>query len=209
LTSAPRRVGVFGGTFDPVHLGHLVMAEEAREALALDEVLFVPARQSPLKHALPAAPDTDRLAMLARAIAGNPAFSAHTVDLDRPGPSFTVDTLARLRAAYGPQPEFWLILGLDSLARLPAWRRPDEIVRQARLAVLNRPGTAIDLDALVSAIPGLEGRIDRVAAPLIGISATDLRRRVAAGRSIRYQVPDAVADHIHARGLYGPYDPGQ
>ncbi len=202
LTRPPTRVGVFGGTFDPVHLGHLIIAEEARATLELDVVLFVPARISPLKADAPRAGDPARVAMLEHAIAGQPAFAVHRVDIDRPPPSYTVDTLARLRAEHEASTDWWFILGADALADLPAWRDPGGVVAQARLAVFDRPGAVPDLAALAAAVPGLAGRVDRVPAPLVGISATDLRRRVAEGRPIRYQVPAAVEAYIRGHGLY-------
>jgi len=205
--TAPRdaqapRLGLFGGTFDPIHLGHLVIAEEARAVLRLDRILFIPARRSPLKAAGPIAADDQRLAMLERAIAGQPAFTVSRVDLDRPGPSYTVDTLALLGAERGDKAVLWLILGADALVDLPAWREPAAILEAARLAVFERPGHAIDLEALEAALPGSGLRVDRIPTPLIGISASDLRDRVAAGRPIRYQVPAAVEDYIMAEGLY-------
>lgn len=203
LTAGARRVGVFGGTFDPVHVGHLIIAEEARHALGLDAVLFVPARRSPLKAHEPRADDAARVAMLEGAIAGQPAFTVHRVDLDRPHPSYTVDTLAHLRAELDTVTDWWFVLGADALAELPAWHAPGRVVALARLAVFDRPGAAPDMAALAAAVPGLAGRVDRVPAPLVGISATDLRQRVAAGRPIRYQVPAAVEAYVHAHGLYG------
>jgi nicotinate-nucleotide adenylyltransferase len=222
LGHALGRVGVFGGSFDPIHLGHLIIAEEARAALALDRVLFVPARRSPLKPELPRASDADRVAMIERAIVGAPAFALHRVDLDRAGPSYTVDTLARLRDELGAELEaeqgseqgsgsgaelalqtaLWFILGADALAQLPTWHKPQAILAAARLAVFERPGYAVDLDGLEAVLPGARGRIDLLNAPHIGISATDLRARVATGRPIRYQVPAAVEAYIEAHGLY-------
>ncbi len=198
----PSRLGVFGGSFDPIHLGHLIIAEEARAALRLDRVLFVPARRSPLKAELPRASDADRAAMIELAIAGQPDFVLSRVELDRPAPSFTIDTLALLRAELGPRADLWLILGEDTLADFPAWRDPDTILAQVRLAVFDRPGYAHALDELEDALPGARNRVDRILAPLIGISATGLRARVADGRPIRYQVPPAVETYIQAHGLY-------
>jgi len=202
LTAPHHRVGVLGGTFDPLHLGHLIIAEEARAALGLDVVLFVPARRSPLKDTAPIATDDQRAAMIERAIGGAPAFRLSRVDLDRPGPSYTVETLALVQAEAGPAAALWFILGADALADLPAWRDPAAILDAARLAVFDRPGHIADLAALAAQIPGIRGRIDAIPAPLIGISATDLRRRAAAGRPIRYQVPASVEAYISAHRLY-------
>jgi len=199
---------VFGGTFDPIHLGHLIAAEHARESLGLERVWFVPARRSPLKGD-GAADGAHRAAMIERAIAGNGAFALHRVDLDRPAPSYTVDTLALLAAELGaggaePAVELVLVVGADSARDLPRWRDPEGIARRARLAVLTRPGHDLDAATLVRDVPALVGRLDRLEERLVDISATDIRRRVAEGRSIRYLVPDAVREHIAAHGLYRP-----
>lgn len=202
------RVGVFGGTFDPVHVGHLLMADAVVEALALDRLLFVPAQRSPLKPDEPWASDDDRLAMLEAAIGDDPRFGLDRVDLDRPAPSYTVDTL-RLLAAAHPAAELCLVVGLDSFLALPSWHDPAGIAALAHLAVVDRPGYAasaaerdVRLTAVTATLPALLGRWTLVGAPLIDISATNIRRRVAEGRSIRWRVPDAVAAHIAARGLY-------
>jgi len=202
------RLGVFGGTFDPVHVGHLLMAEAVVEALALDRLLFVPAQRSPLKADDPSAPDDDRLAMLSAAIADAPRFAVDRVDLDRPPPSYTVDTL-RLLAARHPDAALFFVVGLDSFLDLARWRDPAGIAALAHLAVVDRPGYAasaaerdVRLTAATARLPFLVGRWTLVDAPLIDLSATDIRRRAAAGRSIRWRVPDAVAAHITAHGLY-------
>ena len=198
------RLGILGGTFDPVHLGHLILAEAAAEHLALDQVLFVPAGLQPLKQGRPTAPAEHRVRMVELAIADNPRLALSRVDVDHAGPSYTVDTLDRLRAAWGPAAQFWFIVGLDSLATLRAWRDPAGILTRARLAVAPRAGVAVDLPALTAALPVLPDRLDHIPAPLIEISASDLRARAAAGRSLRYLVPDAVAAYIAAAGLYRP-----
>jgi nicotinate-nucleotide adenylyltransferase len=198
------RVGVLGGTFDPVHLGHLLAAEAVREELDLDSVLFVPARTPPHKLGVPMAPVEDRLAMLEQAIADNPAFATNRVDLDRPGPHYTVDMLDLVRAGFGlaPGDGLWMVVGADSLADLPTWRDPPGIIARARLAVVGRPGHAPDLAPLERVIPGLGDRVDFVPMPLVGISGTDIRHRIALGRSIRYQVPRAVERYVRERGVY-------
>jgi nicotinate-nucleotide adenylyltransferase len=196
------RIGVLGGSFDPIHLGHLIIAQEAAEALRLDTVLFLPTGIQPLKRGLPASPAADRVTMIERAIAGNPRFRLSRADVDHPGVSYTVDTLDRLRAEWGPATALWFIVGEDSLANLLAWRDPAGIIARARLAVAPRPDVTIPWPALERALPDLRARVDRLSTPLIAISATDLRRRSAAGRSIRYQVPEAVEAYIAERGLY-------
>ena len=196
------RVGVFGGTFDPVHHGHLIAAEEARSALGLERVVFVPARQPPHKPAAPITPALHRLAMLALAIAPEPAFATSRADLDAAGPSYTADLLVRLGAEFGPDVALVFVMGADSLVDLPTWHEPERIVRLATLAVLARPGYAPDLAALERQVPGVTAATRLVDMPRIEISATDLRRRVAAGRPIRFQVPEAVERYVHAAGLY-------
>lgn len=196
------KLGILGGTFDPIHLGHLILAQASADHLGLDQVLFAPAGVQPLKRDRRTSPAADRVAMVEAAIAGNPRFALSRVDVDHPGLSYTVETLDRLRAAWGPDAMFWFIIGLDSLANLLAWRDPGGILARARLAVAPRPGVSIDLPALTAALPQLPAQIDRVPAPLIAISASNLRARVAAGHSVRYFVPDAVAAYIATHRLY-------
>lgn len=196
------KVGVFGGSFDPPHLGHLLVAELAREQLGLEQVLFLPAARSPLKARATRAVAADRLTLLRLAIADHPAFALSTVDLDRPPPSYTVDSLQLLRAEHPQAADWVLILGADSLADFTAWRSPERICALARLAVYERPGTALDLPALEARLPFLRGRVSRIDGPLLSLSATEIRRRLAAGLSVRYQVPEAVRAQLQAAGLY-------
>jgi nicotinate-nucleotide adenylyltransferase len=190
------RIGLLGGTFDPPHLGHLLLAEAAREALALDRVVFVPARMPPHKRGRRVTPPATRLALLRAALRGS-GFAVSTVELDRPGPSYTVDTLERI-AARGVPAELFLLVGADSLADLPTWREPERILSLARLAVAARPGAA--------APPRLARRFARrivaLGNPAVAIASSDLRARVAAGRSIRYLVPPSVERAIARLGLY-------
>ena len=187
--SLKARVGVFGGTFDPVHVGHLAIALAALESVPLDRVLFVPARRSPLKDRDPLASVADRVAMLEAAIAGEPRFALSRVELERDGVSYTVDTLDGLRS----QGELFLILGSDALADLARWRTPDRIRELATILVAARPG-APDVDPL--------HRARAFDAPRLDISSRELRARAARGMSLRYLVPDAVWEHIKTRGLY-------
>ncbi len=196
------KLGVLGGTFDPIHMGHLLLAEQARDQLALQQVLFVPAGSPPHKPAQPVTLDHHRLAMVERAIAGHPAFAVSRVDLDRSGPSYTVDTLQLLRAEWGPAAQLYFILGADSLVELSTWHQPQRVLDQARLAVAERPGIEIDLPALEKELPGLAATIDWLSMPQVEISARDIQRYVRAGRSIRYQVPAAVETYIYKHGLY-------
>lgn len=191
-----------GGTFDPIHVGHLAVAEEAREALRLDRVLFVPAGQPP--HKLPGAvsPVRDRVAMVQLAIADNPAFELSRVEIDRQGPSFTVDTVEALARA-NPGVELHLILSAETFGELPSWHEPDRLFEAARMAVVPREGyPAPDPAWIAGAFPGREDRVDYLAGPRLGLSSTALRARVAAGRSIRYLVPPAVEAYIVDHHLY-------
>jgi nicotinate-nucleotide adenylyltransferase len=198
-----KRLGVLGGSFDPVHTAHLLVAETVREALALDLVLFVPTGVQPLKQGRPVTPAEHRLAMLELAVQANPCFGISRVGVDREGPSYTVDTVRHLREAWGGDGlQMWFILGADSLASFPMWRDPEGLLSQTRLAVVGRPGVSVDAMGLEERLPGIAASVDRVDAPLVQISATDIRQRVGAGRSIRYRVPDAVREYIEANGLY-------
>ena len=196
------RLGILGGTFDPIHLGHLIIAQEAAAALTLDRVLFLPAGRQPLKQDQATTPAAHRVAMIRAAISDNPLFALSQADLDQPGLSYTVDTLDRLRAAWGPAAQFWFIVGADALANLRAWRNPAGILARTRLAVAPRPGVMVPWPALEAALPRLRSQTDALPAPPIAVSSSDLRARVAAGRPIRYLVPDGVAAYIAAQGLY-------
>ncbi|MDQ3930231.1 MAG: nicotinate-nucleotide adenylyltransferase [Chloroflexota bacterium] len=203
MKSNINRLGVLGGSFDPVHMAHLLMAETVREALALDLVLFVPTGVQPLKQGRPVTPAEHRINMLALALQDNPCFCISRVDVDRAGPSYTVDTVQQLRDEWGGDSlQMWFILGADSLASFHKWRDPSGILSQTRLAVVRRPSVSVDMSALEASIPGLATHVDWVDAPLVEISATDVRQRVAAGYSIRYRVPDAVREYIEAHWLY-------
>jgi len=186
------RVGVFGGTFDPVHVGHLAIGNAALESVPLDRVVFVLARRAPLKERGAVASEADRLTMLELAVAGEPRFSVSRVELDREGPSYTVDTLERLA---GPD-DLFLILGGDAIADFPRWKDTDRIAELATLVVAERPGA-----------PERAGNAPNTSivafdAPRVDISSRELRARAARGRSLRYLVPDPVWRHIEARGLY-------
>jgi nicotinate-nucleotide adenylyltransferase len=195
------RLGVLGGTFDPPHIAHLVMAEQAREQLHLSCVLFVPAGQPPHKLDRPVTPAELRVAMTQLAIAGNPAFELARVDVDRPGPHYTADMLALICKA-NPGDELYLLIGSDSLRDLFTWHDPARVVAQARLAVMRRPGAEPEMRTLESALPGITDRVDWVDIPWLDISSSDIQRRVRAGLSIRYFVPRAVESFIVEHGLY-------
>ncbi|MBI3910306.1 MAG: nicotinate-nucleotide adenylyltransferase [Armatimonadetes bacterium] len=190
-----------GGTFDPIHFGHLVIAEEAWRAFQLERVLFVPARQPPHKAQLPCASAEDRYAMALLAVADNPHFDLSRMELEREGPSYTVVTIRALWEQHGPETEIFLIMGADSVLELTTWYRHEELIRLCTLAVANRPG--YDISRLESILPRayLE-RVRPFVVPGVDISATDLRQRLSRGETIRYLVPDAVAAYIHKYGLY-------
>lgn len=190
------RTGILGGTFDPVHVGHLLIAEHAREQLSLDEVLFVPAGEPWRKSDRLITTAEHRLAMLKLAIQGNDAFGISDIELRRPGPTYTADTLESL-AGERLDDAFWFIMGADALADMPNWRDPERIVRHARLAVAPRPSEGTIESPAIGA-----DRVDRFACPTIDVSSTTIRAYVGAGRSIRYLVPDAVATYITVQGLY-------
>jgi len=200
------RIGLLGGSFNPVHVGHLVVAEQARERLGLERVLFVPARISPHKLGKPLAPAEDRLRMVQLAIADNPAFEASDIELRRGEPSYSVDTVRQLREQSNGEWNIHFLVGSDTLPELPAWHRIGELAELCKFVVFSRPGDPLDaLEPLRGAL-----RDEQVAAiaersfeiPLIGVSSTDIRRRVREGRSIRYLVPEPVRRYVVARGLY-------
>ena len=197
-----QRLGIFGGTFDPPHLGHLILAETAADSLNLATVLFVPAGIPPHKAASDLrAPAHHRLAMVERAITDNARFAVSRVDIDRPGPHYSVDMLRLLRKDF-PDSEFFFLIGGDSLRDLPTWSRPNELLELSYLGVMRRPGTAPDLDELDHCLPGIRERVRWVDAPPLDISATEIARRIAAGQSVRYRLPDAVCAYIEEHGLY-------
>jgi nicotinate-nucleotide adenylyltransferase len=187
-------LGIMGGTFDPVHLGHLWAAEAAREALGLEEVAFVPAGRPP-HRAAPAASALDRFAMVALATAAHPRFSASDLELRREGPSYTFETLEALRAER-PRDRLVLIVGSDTFPEMQAWRERDRVFALCEVAVVHRPGTAVAAGA------GAPRRVHRVETAGLPLSAREVRQRLGQGLSVRYWVPETVADYIQKRGLY-------
>ena len=197
------RIGVYGGTFDPVHCGHLAVARNVHQAFDLSRVLFIPARQSPLR-APPLAAARDRLAMVRRAIAGVPGFEASAIDIERPGPSFMIDTLQALTAQHR-QGELFLILGADALVELPAWRSADRILAAAQVVAVPRPGHPMEIPTQVRALhPQAARRIHLHAMPPVAVAASQIRAHRARGRPIDAWVPRAVARYIAAHNLYSP-----
>jgi nicotinate-nucleotide adenylyltransferase len=198
------RLGVLGGTFDPPHAGHLILAEEARTRLRLEKVLFVPAGEPWRKAGQEITPAEHRLAMVRLLLASDPYFEVSTLEVERRGPSYTVDTLEALHQQYGPALELYFIVGEDALHDLPNWREPARIISLAWLAVAPRPvGRGMSTPDLEAAVPGLSERIVTLPMPTIDISSTALRERARAGLSLRYLVPLAVEEYIRRHGLYG------
>jgi nicotinate (nicotinamide) nucleotide adenylyltransferase len=195
------RIGMLGGTFDPIHIGHLAVAEQVRAAVDLQRVLLVPAVQQPLKDRRPLASAAQRLAMVELACRGNPALQACRLELDRPPPSFTVDTLHRLRRDYGPDAELFLIIGADAANDLPRWRDVAGIARLATIVVVSRPAVPFDAAALLPQLPVPAGRLLTCAGPDLAISSTAVRQRMSRGEPLRYLVPDAVLDYLVAQRL--------
>ena len=193
------RIGIFGGTFDPVHVGHLILAEQCREQLRLDEVWFVPAGEPPHKLAAARSSGKQRREMVEFAIAGHERFRVSTIELDRSGPSFTVDTLRQLHAAH-PEHEWWLMIGADSLHDFATWRQPEQIAELARIAAVNRGDQPPPDTTAFTAKFG--DRLDLVTMPGVSVSASDIRLRVAVGKSIRFLVSRAVEVYIQQQGLY-------
>jgi len=194
-------IGVLGGTFDPIHIGHLVVAEEARVKVELDEVLFVPAGQPWLKLDRNITPAAHRVEMVRRAIADNPHFKLCTLEVERPGPSYTVDTLTMLRKQLGSESSLSFILGRDTLAGLHLWKEPKKLVQLCRLVVAPRLGSK-DLKHLATAIPGLLDKVIQLDMPVIGISSAEIRQRLAQGLTIRYLVPPEVEKYITEHKIY-------
>jgi nicotinate-nucleotide adenylyltransferase len=194
-------VGILGGTFDPIHIGHLVVAEEARIKVGFDEVLFVPARQPLLKPDRNITPANHRVEMVRRAITDNPYFKLCALEIERPGPSYTVDTLTMLRDQLGNEASLFFILGRDTLAELPSWKEPKRLVQLCSLVVAPRLG-AKDLKHLETEIPGLLDKVIQLDMPVIGISSSGVRQRMARGLPIRYLVPTAVQEYITEQKIY-------
>jgi len=199
------RVGVLGGTFDPPHLGHLILAQEALQALGLSQVLFVPAGEPWRKAGRELSPRDHRIAMVRLAVGDNPHLAVSTAEVERPGPSYTAETLAELRQQFGSEPELFFIMGADSLTDFPHWHQPHRILELARLAVAER--APLGDEGLQEGIPeeiaeALRERVVWLPMPLVAISASAVRERVRQGLSIRYWVPQAVEEYIRGHRLY-------
>jgi nicotinate-nucleotide adenylyltransferase len=191
-----RRLGIMGGTFDPIHNGHLVAASEVAHLFALDEVVFVPTGQPWMKEGRKTSAAEDRYLMTVIATASNPRFSVSRVDIERPGQTYTRDTLREMRGIHGPDVDLYFITGADALAQMLSWHDTDELFELAHFVGCTRPGHSL-------ADPGLpRGRVSLVEVPALAISSTECRERVHAGEPVWYLVPDGIVQYINKRGLY-------
>ena len=197
-----KRIGVFGGTFDPIHIGHLILAEEARHQLRLDRIVLAPAGDPPHKPDSPISPLHHRLAMCRLAVAGDSEISISLIDAERPGPHYTSDMLRLLRKSAGSETQLFFLMGLDSLRDLPTWHEPEWLVHNCRLVALRRHDVKIDWAKLEAELPGVRERVIVLDMPELDIASSDLRERVRAGKPIRYQVPREVERYIGEQGLY-------
>lgn len=196
------RIGVFGGTFDPPHIGHLILASEAMDQLGLDKILWILTADPPHKQEKILSPVSDRLAMVRAAIQGNPAFEISRVEIDRPGPHYALDTVKILQQ-HDPDAELIYLIGADSLHDIPTWHKPQELINQvAGFGVMLRPDIDFDLAALEKLFPGLSVKLAFIDTPLIQISSSQIRKRAAAGRTYRYFVQHEVYQIIEKKQLY-------
>lgn len=197
------KIGVLGGTFDPIHSGHLVIAEEARLRLSLAKVLFVPAGQPWLKTGRTITQAARRVEMVRLAIAARPYFELSSVDIDRPGPSYSVETIIILQQQLGAEAKIFFLVGWNSLAELPQWKEPGRLIRLCKVVAVTRPGfSRPDLKALESSVPGVTQSVVWLDMPPVDISSSDIRKRVAQGLSIHGLIPDEVEVYINEKKLY-------
>ena len=199
-----RRIGLMGGTFDPIHYGHLVTAEEVRSRFELEQVVFIPSGRPPHKAPEGVTVAEHRYLMAVLATTNNPSFQVSRLDIDRPGPSYTVETLALARHQYGPEAELYFITGADALLEILTWKAPERLLSLCQLVAATRPGYPVER---VEKVAGelsqrYQSRVQVVAVPAVAISSSEIRERVRAGRSIRYLVPDSVAEYIYKHRLY-------
>lgn len=198
-----KRIGIMGGTFDPIHIGHLVTAEAVREGFPLDEVIFIPAAQPPHKQGRQIVPAKKRLRMTELAVAGNPYFHVSAMELARKGPSYSSDTITELRKDFGEMAEFYFITGADAVNELHTWHEVEALLAQCHFIAATRQGTQLELEMLSGYLsPVAMTHIHQLDTPLFGVSSTEIRQKLARGESIRYLVPEAVADYIDEEGLY-------
>lgn len=202
------RIGVFGGTFDPPHIGHLILAAEAIAQLGLDKILWTLTADPPHKQEQSLSPVSDRLEMVQSAIQGNPVFEVSRVEIDRPGPHYALDTIKILQQHH-PDAELIYLIGADSLRDIPNWHKPQELIDQvAGFGVMRRPDIEFDLASLETLFPDLRAKLTIIDTPLIQISSSQIRKRAAAGQTYRYFVPHEVYQFIEKKQLYQPPKPG-
>lgn len=199
-----KKIGIYGGTFDPIHMGHLIVAEMARQECGLEKVLFIPAASPPHKNNKYVSPSNYRFHMTRLAVESNPYFEVSDIEIKRQGISYTVDTLKDLRKIYPKEYEFWMVIGGDSLVEMDTWRDVKNIVKLCNFAVYMRPHASVDRCMAQAEKIREQGnsRVEFVQAPMIEISSTDIRSRLARGKSIRYMVPDVVRDYIMDQELF-------
>jgi len=203
MPAPKRRIGILGGTFDPPHVGHLWLATLAADAIGLDRVLFMPAAQPPHKGGRLVTSAADRLLMTRLAVAGDDAFDLTIIEMERSGPSYTIDSVVELLQMYGTDASLYLLMAADSLAQIDTWRQPDELLDRIEWVVGPRPGQpAPDRSTLEKRFGQKAARIHLLEGPSLDVSSTQIRRRVAAGQAIRYLVPRGVEELIVDRGLY-------
>jgi nicotinate-nucleotide adenylyltransferase len=197
-----KRVGIFGGTFDPPHVGHLILAEECRTQLSLDLLLWVVTDNPPHKRYTNVSPIEDRVILVEKSIAGNPAFKLSRVDIDRPGPHFAIDTVNILKSEY-PGSEMYYLMGGDSLHDLPTWNKPLNFIKTCDgIGVMRRHADQVDLESLEKVLPGVTDKVKIVEAPILEISSKQIRQRIADDMGYRYYLRDAVYHAINETGMY-------
>ncbi len=202
MSDQTTRVGVLGGTFDPIHIGHLILLEEARNELTLDRIILMPAADPPHKQDRTISAVHHRFRMCELATLDADHISISRIDADRPGPHYSVDTVRLLKQQLPADAELYFLIGLDSLRDLPTWHAPEQLIRQCIVAAFSRAGVSIDWDTLETAIPGIQSRVRIIDMPELEISSSDLRQRISDGRPIRYQTPRLVEEYIRNMGLY-------
>ena len=199
------RTGLFGGTFDPIHLGHLIVAEDVRERLYLDRVIFIPARHPWLKAEREVTAGQHRLAMVRLAMDSNPYFEASDIEMKRQGPSYTVDTVELMKEEFGSSEEIYFIVGSDAVTDMPLWKEPERVVSLCQIVSVSRPGAPkIDFEALRPLIPAVSSCLSVLDVPQVDISSTAIRERIKGGLSIRYLVTARVEEYIYEHKLYLP-----
>ena len=202
-STTPHRIGILGGTFDPVHLGHLAIAEEARDRLDLDRVILIPAGRPWLKSGQTVTPANHRLTMVKLSVKCRLGLDVSSIEIDRPGPTYTVDTLVEMREVLGSEAELYFILGMDSVRELRRWRDPERIFDMCTVVAVSRPDSHdVSPTEIEREFPAARGRIRNIRGPMLDVSATDIRTGIAEGRSISDCVPPSVERYIREHGLY-------